>query len=644
MGIAFRIIKSLLGYAKPDENPQKQAGIIAAPSIRFLGLWDTVAAYGLPVDEMTRGVSQWIWPLELPNHTLDSKVQRACHALSIDDERTSFHPVLWNERKEPNRTGARRYTKEERISQVWFAGMHANVGGGYPDDSLARIPLYWIMEEARACGLKFKRPPASNPDAIAQTKSAQDKDGRLYNSRTGFGSYYRYGPRKIAELCQQKFSRSLGDEVYISCPKIHESVIARIKNNAHVYAPIGIPARYEIVRNTFDGEEALFEIIPLSEDIDATERDDLYETQSDAKARSHAQELVVWNIVPLRTLFYYLTVFVTIALLVYPISGRPDPSAELTTPLRWLSDLIRLFGTILPSSTSRWINGYAQHPEIFLLCIAAFATFAWISRSFGTRITDTMSGLWRKSFAHKPAHPDAAASAPQMRRKKALSWISETWSFALAPALSAFFLVYFGASIASHGLYNVFDDAGFVCRASSEPKDVPAQGLSFDFSASDICRTPGIKLDKTKRYSISMVLGLKEPPAGYQSLPSKCLADDSAQLQIRGVRPSLAGFSTFDSDQQTWSQVAVHFFLTPLRRELDRPWFETVVRYGSVGGEESFIDPDDSNASTLTTTFRPTVSDELYVFLNDAVIAIPWLFGTFYKYDRGCVTVFIKPK
>jgi uncharacterized protein (DUF2235 family) len=80
---------------------------------------------------MTRGVSQWIWPLELPNHTLDSKVQRACHALSIDDERTTFHPVLWNERKEPNRTGARRYTKEERISQVWFAGMHANVGGGY---------------------------------------------------------------------------------------------------------------------------------------------------------------------------------------------------------------------------------------------------------------------------------------------------------------------------------------------------------------------------------------------------------------------------------------------------------------------------------------------------------------------------------
>jgi uncharacterized protein (DUF2235 family) len=47
------------------------------PIIRFLGLWDTVAANGLPIDEMTLGVSQWIWPLELPSHTLHPSVKRA---------------------------------------------------------------------------------------------------------------------------------------------------------------------------------------------------------------------------------------------------------------------------------------------------------------------------------------------------------------------------------------------------------------------------------------------------------------------------------------------------------------------------------------------------------------------------------------
>ncbi len=66
--------------------------------IRFLGLWDTVAAYGLPLDEMTYGISRYIWPLELPNRVLNSeRVQRASHALSLDDERTTFHPVLWDE-------------------------------------------------------------------------------------------------------------------------------------------------------------------------------------------------------------------------------------------------------------------------------------------------------------------------------------------------------------------------------------------------------------------------------------------------------------------------------------------------------------------------------------------------------------------
>ena len=53
-------------------------------------------------------------------------------------------PVLWSERDQkptaPDSNG-RRWTKDERVTQIWFAGMHSNVGGGYPDDSLARAAL-----------------------------------------------------------------------------------------------------------------------------------------------------------------------------------------------------------------------------------------------------------------------------------------------------------------------------------------------------------------------------------------------------------------------------------------------------------------------------------------------------------------------
>src|ERR1700752_4843443 len=101
---------------------------------------------------MARGVSQWILPLELPDRTFNhQKIERACHALALDDERTTFHPVLWSERDEPQLKpddDGRYWTKDERLRQVWFAGIHANVGGGYPDDSLAQVSLTWIMKEA----------------------------------------------------------------------------------------------------------------------------------------------------------------------------------------------------------------------------------------------------------------------------------------------------------------------------------------------------------------------------------------------------------------------------------------------------------------------------------------------------------------
>lgn len=133
--------------------------------IRFLGLWDTVAAYGMPVEEMARGISQWIWPWMLPDFHLDPRVERACHALSIDDERTTFHPTLWDESNEsplaPDQN-KKCLLINERISQVWFPGVHSNVGGGYPDNSVAQIPLIWILSEARNAGVRFKSQADAN--------------------------------------------------------------------------------------------------------------------------------------------------------------------------------------------------------------------------------------------------------------------------------------------------------------------------------------------------------------------------------------------------------------------------------------------------------------------------------------------------
>ena len=66
--------------------------------IDFVGVWDTVAAYGMPIAELTRGIDKWVWPLSLPDYELPKKVKKACHALALDDERDTFHPLLWDEK------------------------------------------------------------------------------------------------------------------------------------------------------------------------------------------------------------------------------------------------------------------------------------------------------------------------------------------------------------------------------------------------------------------------------------------------------------------------------------------------------------------------------------------------------------------
>ncbi|QHO77631.1 hypothetical protein ACH79_38340 [Bradyrhizobium sp. CCBAU 051011] len=123
----FRLAQFLLDkrFYKPCER--------TVDSIEFVGVWDTVAAYGLPVDEMTRGVNDWLWPLELPNTEFNKKIVKARHALAIDDERATFHPVLWDEDQtntEPS--GAARVTSGEQLLQVWFTGVHSNVGKPAP--------------------------------------------------------------------------------------------------------------------------------------------------------------------------------------------------------------------------------------------------------------------------------------------------------------------------------------------------------------------------------------------------------------------------------------------------------------------------------------------------------------------------------
>jgi uncharacterized protein (DUF2235 family) len=378
----FRKLRNIFVSGTHDKNERP------VDHIAFLGLWDTVAAYGLPVDEMTRGVSRYLWPLELPDRQLNPRVRKACHALSLDDERTTFHPLLWDESLEPELTGIRT-TASERISQVWFAGVHSNVGGGYPDDSLAHVSLTWIMSEARQRGLTLKAAPGADPDAFKRVESTQDKDGRIYDSRNGLGGYYRYGPRSVAALSNTKYSDDKRDSVKVAMPKIHQSVFSRIAVDAHLYAPVGLPPAYEIL--TYD--ERIVPPQALG-----------YETPQTALQREETQEKAVGSSIWRRRIIYFLTVIASVYLLAYPWNSQLPASAEFTTPLRPLSDVIRLLAIALPGAASRWVNAYARDPLQFILCGGLVGLLLWLSASLQGRITDQMRLAWRHSLGKFDIH------------------------------------------------------------------------------------------------------------------------------------------------------------------------------------------------------------------------------------------------
>lgn len=426
---------------RPYEDVRKRA----VPAIRFLGLWDTVAAYGLPMEEMTRGVNQWLWPMSLPDRALNGKVLRACHALALDDERTTFHPMLWTERGEK----AFRNVKNERISQVWFAGMHANVGGGYPDDALAHVSLRWMMEQARACDLEFKRDLA----AIEDVRLASDQDGRLYDSRHGLAGYYRYGPRHLSRLTDDR-----DHDVVVTLPKIHESVFERIRHGARSYAPIGLPARYAVVNAAGD-------ILELSGHS--------WETAGEAQARARRQERV-WDLVWKRRVTYFATLVPSFYLASFPwiYPAASSPLGFLSAPIRALGSLIpdgpasgwgflsgpiRVAGNVLPGFASRWVESFAANPGSFLLVALVLSGLMWLGGRRQGQIRDEMRTLWE-------ARPTDAAAPDtwiyRVRTHPAYREFFRVVKRAVLPAFFALALVAGGLYLVLHGLVAVATSFG----------------------------------------------------------------------------------------------------------------------------------------------------------------------------------------
>lgn len=167
--------------------------------IEFLGCYDTVAALAFPIKTVAKvmdraGLFKW----RFHNFDLSANVSAAYQAIAIDDERKTFHPALWNHPPPEN---------SQILEQVWFVGMHSDVGGGYHTGrDLSSIPLVWMIDRAVDHGLRIK----TSIEPIYE-----DATDVMHNSRGSLWS-------KIYRKRQRDWDSTRSDH-----PVVHESVSNR---------------------------------------------------------------------------------------------------------------------------------------------------------------------------------------------------------------------------------------------------------------------------------------------------------------------------------------------------------------------------------------------------------------------------------
>jgi uncharacterized protein (DUF2235 family) len=132
------------------------------PPVKFIGVWDTVGSLGIPLGTLGRIFNK---KHRFHDVSLSRTVENAYQALAIDEARRPFAPTLWEKNPQADK---------QVMSQVWFAGVHTNIGGGIADARQSDRALLWIMSKARQTGLEFNQ-------TVIET-FANDLDGTIPQS------------------------------------------------------------------------------------------------------------------------------------------------------------------------------------------------------------------------------------------------------------------------------------------------------------------------------------------------------------------------------------------------------------------------------------------------------------------------------
>lgn len=213
--------------------------------IHFLGLFDTVTSVG------------WVYnPKTLRATTNNSSVLNIRHAIALDERRAFFRQNTWG----------RKFSDNQDFKEVWFAGVHSDIGGGYPLDrsALSNIALEWMIKEAMSRGILF-----SDLDKARAIVTSISEPHLKDQNKSLTAAWY---PGEIfPKIVRKKKERKGKEPKWVSRPYVnlgrnrfvwknivlHESVIKRIKDRED-YRPKNLPG----IENGLEGVLKNHEVEP----------------------------------------------------------------------------------------------------------------------------------------------------------------------------------------------------------------------------------------------------------------------------------------------------------------------------------------------------------------------------------------------
>ncbi len=226
--------------------------------IEFVGVWDTVASVIIPREDT------FLPDLQTLRFTrTNSSVKTFRQAMAIDERRRMFRLNAWKE-GQPYRPAPFNPASEipQDVLQVWFAGVHADVGGGYPESEsgLSKYPLLWMIEEAHAKGLLVNRAMVNHLVLGHPRKGskhvyvAPDATAKLHVSMTTGWKLLEWLPKRVKWREWRPRRSLLGwylpraePRVIPSGAFIHQTVFERIERLT-AYRPVNLPTDYRVAQ------------------------------------------------------------------------------------------------------------------------------------------------------------------------------------------------------------------------------------------------------------------------------------------------------------------------------------------------------------------------------------------------------------